>query len=123
MEVEHLELARAYFAFHSLQSGLDNVLLPLLFPHTFQDCTGRIRNPLDGKSSSSPEFFWPLRQTVYASPPFPAQGGFWGDFNNDGLLDLFVVNGLDGLVTNAFLYRNNGDGTFTQIGCPRRCPV
>jgi hypothetical protein len=44
-----------------------------------------------------------------------SQGGFWGDYNNDGYLDLFVVNGQDGFATNAFLYRNNRDGTFTQI--------
>ncbi|RMF60400.1 MAG: CRTAC1 family protein, partial [Calditrichaeota bacterium] len=36
----------------------------------------------------------------------------WGDYDNDGFLDLVVVNGFD---ENNFLYRNNGDGTFTKI--------
>jgi hypothetical protein len=37
----------------------------------------------------------------------------WGDYNNDGFLDLFVCNAGPGQ-TN-FLYRNNGNGTFTRI--------
>jgi hypothetical protein len=39
------------------------------------------------------------------------QGTSWGDYDNDGHLDLFVVNPNR---TN-FLYRNNGDGTFSKI--------
>jgi hypothetical protein len=39
-------------------------------------------------------------------------GASWGDFNNDGYLDLFVANA--GTEDN-FLYKNNGNGTFTKI--------
>jgi enediyne biosynthesis protein E4 len=64
----------------------------------------------------------------------------WFDYNNDGLLDLFVVNYLDYNINTApqchfeaitiycspndfrgmpnILYRNNGDGTFTDVSGP-----
>jgi enediyne biosynthesis protein E4 len=35
----------------------------------------------------------------------------WGDFSNRGLFDLFVANGVG---RASYLYRNNGDGTFTR---------
>ncbi len=35
----------------------------------------------------------------------------WGDYDNDGWIDVFVTN--DGAFGN-FLYRNNGDGSFTE---------
>jgi len=40
----------------------------------------------------------------------------WGDYNNDGLLDLYLARGTTGggLLGNT-LYRNNGDGTFTDV--------
>jgi len=57
-----------------------------------------------------------------------AWGSCFADFNNDGLQDLFIVNGFDGMTEEqsvsrnyesfnedpALLYINNGDGTFTD---------
>ncbi len=37
----------------------------------------------------------------------------WGDFDNDGFLDLFVAEYFPTMTNH--LYRNNGDGTFTAI--------
>jgi hypothetical protein len=46
----------------------------------------------------------------------PCQGIAWGDYNNDGLVDLFVARGsLGGSSVSNTLYRNNGDGTFTDV--------
>jgi hypothetical protein len=53
-------------------------------------------------------------------------GCAWFDYNNDGLLDLYVVSGRylegvtkfskpDGVEATNHLYRNNGDGTFTDV--------
>jgi enediyne biosynthesis protein E4 len=42
----------------------------------------------------------------------------WGDYDNDGDLDLFIASGAIFNAANGFrdfLYRNNGDGTFTRI--------
>jgi len=38
----------------------------------------------------------------------------WADYDNDGFLDLLVVNGRMGFVAN-HLYRNQGDGTFLRV--------
>ena len=38
----------------------------------------------------------------------------WIDYDNDGDLDLFVTNG-PSVKANNFLYKNNGDGTFTKV--------
>ncbi len=42
-------------------------------------------------------------------------GGSWGDYDNDGDLDLFVTKVCPNDAGNNFLYANNGDGTFTRV--------
>jgi tetratricopeptide (TPR) repeat protein len=44
--------------------------------------------------------------------PFPTFGSCWGDYNNDGYPDLFLSASLG----RPQLFRNNGDGTFTEVG-------
>src|SRR6266850_2197973 len=39
----------------------------------------------------------------------------WGDFNNDGLLDLLVPNHELQLSGGPYVYLSNGDGTFTDV--------
>lgn len=43
-----------------------------------------------------------------------SKGHAWGDFDNDGDLDLFIGNGTYGPDMRNFLYRNRGDGTFDR---------
>ena len=51
------------------------------------------------------------------TPRANTQGFAWGDYNNDGLLDLYISRGKasgKGVLNNT-LYRNNGNGTFTDV--------
>ena len=45
-----------------------------------------------------------------------SSGASWGDFNNDGFIDMLVSN-LSVLNSNS-LYKNNGDGSFTKVVSP-----
>jgi hypothetical protein len=46
----------------------------------------------------------------------PTLSAAWGDFDNDGWIDLFVANESRGPIHHrSQLFRNNGDGTFTDV--------
>jgi len=47
---------------------------------------------------------------------FQSVAPVWGDYDNDGDLDLYVTGGdwVDNIMVADVLYRNNGDGTFTE---------
>ncbi|APF18505.1 hypothetical protein Calab_2898 [Caldithrix abyssi DSM 13497] len=45
---------------------------------------------------------------------FITHASAWGDYDNDGDDDLYFSNGEEGFQWKNHLYRNNGDGTFTE---------
>lgn len=56
--------------------------------------------------------FNPIISDTITKDHKPSDGATWADFNNDSLIDCFVVNWYN---VNNLLYQNNGSGTFTQI--------
>ncbi|MDZ7332075.1 MAG: FG-GAP-like repeat-containing protein [candidate division KSB1 bacterium] len=57
----------------------------------------------------------PFIRIIFENEKGASKGVAWGDYNNDGYPDLYVTNGAQGYKQLNFLYRNNGDGTFTKI--------
>lgn len=55
--------------------------------------------------------FTEVTESAGFSTPWPTIGSAWGDYNDDGYPDLFLSNALG----KSQLYRNNGDGTFTDV--------
>src|SRR5262252_7060319 len=41
--------------------------------------------------------------------------GAWGDYDNDGYLDLVAANGGPSTIENEFLYHNDTTGTFSSV--------
>ncbi len=81
---------------------------------------GQIRNSLL-RNNSDGTFSDVTYEAGLAYPPRPTQAATWGDFDYDGDLDLYIGNesrmameSRDGDYPSQ-LFRNNGDGTFTDI--------
>ncbi|MHC1766230.1 MAG: FG-GAP repeat domain-containing protein [Verrucomicrobiia bacterium] len=73
------------------------ILAGSLCPATAQDTLTPV---LEGDIAEDTGYFW---------------GCAWGDYDQDGNVDLFVCNSVtSGSVTNR-LYHNNGNGTFTRV--------
>jgi hypothetical protein len=56
--------------------------------------------------------FTKITEGIVANDPGNSNGCSWGDFNNDGYLDLYVSNVNN---QNNFLYLNKGDNSFEKI--------
>lgn len=52
---------------------------------------------------------------VGGDPGWDSVAACVGDYNNDGFFDLYVVNIFDNVPVRNALYRNNGNGTFTDV--------
>ncbi len=81
---------------------------------------GQIRNSLL-RNNGDGTFSDVTYEAGLAYPPRPTQAATWGDFDYDGDLDLYIGNesrmameSRDGDYPSQ-LFRNNGDGTFTDI--------
>ena len=80
-------------------------------------------DPIRFEESPAPQFVTRTGRTARRYLPQTMGGGVAVfDYNNDGLLDIYVVNGAtmpalvkDGPQYSDRLFRNNGDGTFTDV--------
>jgi hypothetical protein len=80
---------------------------------------GRVRNSLL-RNNGDGTFTDVTREAGLAEPGFPSQAGSWADYDGDGDLDLYVGNegethGEGTIFFPDNLFRNNGDGTFTDV--------
>nr|WP_299387571.1 CRTAC1 family protein [Allomuricauda sp.] len=64
----------------------------------------------NGSGDLSPVMEGPVSQQMGGA----SKGHTWGDYDNDGDLDLYVANGTYRPEMFNFFYRNNGDGSFKQ---------
>src|SRR5713101_9398205 len=79
--------------------------------------------PIRFEDKPAPQFVTRTGRTAHKYLPQTMGGGVAVfDYNNDGLLDIFVVNGAtmpgllkDGPQYSDRLFRNNGDNTFTDV--------
>jgi hypothetical protein len=56
--------------------------------------------------------FTKVMEGAWVTDSAPGVGAAWGDYDNDGLVDLYIANSNN---QNNYLYRNNGDGTMMKI--------
>ncbi len=79
---------------------------------------GKLRNSLLRNDLAGPagRFVDATREAGMATPAYPTQTAVWGDYDGDGDLDLFVGNeSAAGENHPSQLFRNDGDGTFTDV--------
>ena len=87
----------------------DNDGMPDLFLAGWNQASRLYRNTGGGHFTNVP-FGFPASYTNQET-----RLGIWGDYDNDGDLDLFVTGGYTIAGCKSLLFANNGDGSFTQI--------
>ena len=75
---------------------------------------GQMRNSLL-QNNGDGTFIDVTRRAGLADPAYPTQTAAWGDYDNDGDVDVYVCNESEGLRFPSQLFRNNGDGTFRDV--------
>ncbi|MDC0936860.1 CRTAC1 family protein [Pirellulales bacterium] len=67
-------------------------------------------------TSGSPKFVDVTFEAGLAENNYPTQTASWGDYDNDGDLDIFIGNeSSESMTAPCQLFQNNGDGTFTDV--------
>lgn len=84
--------------------GLQDVFVPNGTPDASGDFNALYRNVGNGR-------FEKVTTGSIATDKYNSVASAWGDYNNDGFMDLFIANASN---TVNQLYKNNGDGTFTK---------
>ena len=79
-------------------------LVDLFVPNTNNEVNWLYQNIGNGQ-------FKKVNENVISTPS-NSVGSSWGDYNNDGHMDLFITNSGN---SENYLYKNNGDGTFSAI--------
>ena len=104
--------------FNAVQTDYDNdgYLDVFILRGAWQFAYGRKRNSLL-RNNGDGTFVDVTRTAGLAEPAYPTQAGAWADFDNDGDLDLYVGNEAEDQQVHYpnQLFRNNGDGTFTDV--------
>ena len=59
-------------------------------------------------------------QTSINLPGVNGSSVAWGDYDNDGDLDIILTGDLGSINNISKIFRNNGDNTFTEHICPKR---
>ncbi len=98
-----------------VSNGVPNPAFPMLSPQAAlwrNDGDGTFTNVVEGSGLEA---------------PFRGGAALAGDIDNDGNVDLFVTGGgavgsPDGMQPDSKLYRNDGDGTFTDISATAGIP-
>jgi hypothetical protein len=59
--------------------------------------------------------FTPITNSAFSQLNVSFRGAAWGDYDNDGFLDVFLVHYVPGQAVSSLLFHNNANGAFTQV--------